>query len=134
MRGNGGESEVPGMTLPRGELPTDSSSAAAQMRLGVVGANRAWLANLRRALPAQSSLQLIAVSDLASIMRVGSTWLEWDVAVAFLSAGSLQSLTDILGFHDRLGRPELVAVAESPNDAAVVALRELGMERILSQD
>jgi hypothetical protein len=46
----------------------------------------------------------------------------------------LQSLTDVLTLHDRLGSPEIVAVAEFPNDAAVVALREFGIDRALPQD
>jgi hypothetical protein len=126
--------DISGTTGAVGEIPSDAFSAPVGVRLGVVGATHEWLASLRGALLTQPSLQLIAVSDLSSNLRATSTRYEWDLALAFLSARSLQPLTDILTFHDRLGYPELVAIAESPNDAAVLALREFGVERVLSQD
>jgi len=100
----------------------------------VVGATAGWLASLRNALMRQPSLRLFVVSDLSSIMRVTAKQFEWDLALACLSSRPLQPLSDILTFHDRLGCPELVAIAESSNDAAVLALREFGVERVLSQD
>jgi hypothetical protein len=128
------QDEISGTTGAVGQFPTDSPSGSVGVRLGVVGATNEWLASLRHALRTHPSLQLMAVGDLASMLRVTSTRFEWDLALAFLSARSLQSLSDILIFHDRLGCPELVAIAESPNDVAVLALREFGVERVLSQD
>jgi len=112
---------------------------AASIRLGVVGASNEWLASLRAMLGSNTvatnaRLQLTVVSNLASILPVDAPGIEWDVALAFLSARSLQPLTDVLTMHDRLGFPEVVAVAENPNDAAAVALKEFGVERVLPQE
>src|SRR5262245_37562489 len=110
------------------EIPSPTS-----IRLGVVGASNEWLASLRAMLATNGRLELTEVSNLASILPVDAPGLEWDVALAFLSARSLQALSDVLTMHDRLGFPEVVAVSENPNDAAAAALREFGIERVLPQ-
>jgi hypothetical protein len=123
-----GVSWAGGDQLVAGEVPDG------RIRLGVVGATDAWLAELKACVAPDERLELIVVPDLGARLPAGTPALEWDVALAFLSAQSLRALTDVLTLHDRLGSPEIVAVAESPNDAAVVALRELGVERVLPQD
>ena len=108
--------------------------SAGSIRLGVVGATQEWLTTLRAGLAGDERLDLTVTSELTSVLSPGAPAIEWDVALAFLSARSLGSLTDVLTMHDRLGFPEIVAVSEHPNDPAVAALKEFGVERVLPQD
>lgn len=128
------QSDAPGGQVSEGRSAIGGGSGQFEVRLGVVGASPEWLVSLNRALLVHLPLQLTAVSDLSTTFTLGREALEWDVALAFLSVRSLQPLTDILACHDRLGCPELVAIAESANDSAVLALREFGVERVISQD
>jgi hypothetical protein len=96
----------------------------------VIGASDAWLARLGETLTARVPVDLIAVPDLAGQQEDA----EWDIALAWLSTRSLQPLSDVLAGHRRLGFPEIVAVAEHLHDPAAVALKELGLDRVVPQE
>src|SRR3954453_11469309 len=115
-----------GVRRRRGDPPR--SEEERPLHVGVVGAPGEWLSCLRAGLGRRA--QLTSVPDLSSLARVSGPAAQWDVALAFMSARSLGSLTDVLGRHAQLGFPEIVAVAEHANDPAAAALRELGVDRV----
>jgi hypothetical protein len=116
-----------------GELEPDIPSSAI-IRLGVLGATNEWLAILRTIMPAELRLEIIAVGEPRSILPAKVSAVECEIALAFLSARSLQPLTDILAMHDHLGFPEIVAIVERSNDAAALALQAFGIKRVVSLD
>jgi hypothetical protein len=112
-------------------VPFRRGDPSAVIRLGVVGAPEEWLATLRATLT--PTPDLVSVPDLSSIADEEPET-EWDVALAFLSARSLRSLTDVLTLHDRVGFPEIVAITEHANDTAAAALRDFGVDRVVLKD